>query len=66
MKNYRLKQRFGKRSNTVYGGKDANHELSLNPSNPKGYIGLITKKKSFVPHRYSKLHCYKDQYIPSY
>ena len=52
IRNYRVKKRFGTRSNTVYFGRDSNMELSINPYNPKGEIELLQDEPSSVPYRY--------------
>ena len=52
LKNYRLKCRYGNRSNTVFGlSNDAGIELSINPAKPKGEVHLLDKPASRIIYK---------------
>ena len=52
LKNYRVKRRYVARSNTVFSfSESAEFELSINPTNPEGEVGLSSQKPSFIPYK---------------
>ena len=61
IKNYRMKNRYGNRTNTVYEGLEAaSFEISINTS--RGDVDYIDEKDNFIPYRYYSLLYYI--YIP--
>ncbi|XP_065651073.1 RPA-related protein RADX isoform X1 [Hydra vulgaris] len=52
-KNYSIRKRYGIRSNTVFScSKSADIELTINPENPEGEVGLSSHKPSVILYRF--------------